>query len=101
MLLCWMVYTTRSSGTSLHKLPLGPLDKRCSKFKTRKSRWPPSLPYLIVISLLNKKCFSVISQFHVQIHGFPVDFYVNLKEKQTSLKQETSWGRPCLYTGIL
>lgn len=33
--------------------------------------------FLIIICLLNKKSFSIISQFHVQIHRFPIDFYVN------------------------
>lgn len=39
-----------------------------------------SLSHLIVVSLLDEKCFSVISQFHVQIHRLPIDFYVHLKE---------------------
>ena len=70
-----------------------------AKRQTRLSDWAcmqasPSCPHLIVISLLNKKCFSIISQFHVQIHRFPVDFYVNLKEKHTSPWQETSRGMP-------
>lgn len=63
--------------TSPHTLP----DEPCSKLKMWEKASPPRLPYLIVISLLNKKCFSIISQFHVQIHCFPIDFYVNLKEK--------------------
>lgn len=39
----------------------------------------PGPRYLIIIGLLNKKCFSIISQFHVQVHRLPIDFYVNLK----------------------
>lgn len=36
--------------------------------------------HLIIVSLLDKKRFSIISQLHVQIHRFPIDFYVDLKE---------------------
>lgn len=35
--------------------------------------------HLVIVSLLDEKGFSIVSQLHVQIHGLPVDLYVHLK----------------------
>lgn len=41
--------------------------------------------YIFLFRLLHKESFSIVTQLHVKIHCLTIDFYINLREKQSMI----------------
>lgn len=40
--------------------------------------------YIVLLCLLHKEGFTIVTKFHMQVHWLPIDFYVHLQYAQSS-----------------